>query len=280
MKIVVTGAAGMLGSDVVERLKCSHEVVGVTRYDFDIIKELDIRAYVAEAAPDWVIHCAAFTNVDGCEKEPDKAYLVNAEGARNVAKACWGASARMLFVSTDYVYDGAKEVPYVETDAVNPLNVYGASKLRGEQEVLRVLPAALVVRTSWLFGIRGKNFVEAILSQVGVKDELGVVDDQVGNPTYTPDLADGVARLVEAGAAGTVHLSNEGACSWFDFAKKILELAGVKGVAVRPVSTEELGRPAKRPAYSALSKDKYHAVTGHRLRSWEDALADYLNWRK
>ena len=276
MKILVTGAGGMLGSDVVARLSGAHEVIGVTRQEYDVLDEAGVRAFTAKTRPDWVIHCAAFTNVDGCEKEPEKAYRVNAEGTRNVALACWGAGARLLCVSTDYVYDGGKREPYVETDPVRPLNVYGASKLRGEQEALKALPGALVVRTSWLFGKNGPNFVKAILSQAGIKPKLSVVSDQVGNPTYTPDLADGLARLVEAGASGVVHVSNSGQCSWHDYAKKVLEMAGAKGTEVTPITTAELGRPALRPAYSVLSNEKYHSITGHRLRDWKDALAEYI----
>jgi len=291
MKVLVTGAAGMLGIDLMAGLRTGHQAVGVdlehrsgARSDvagiltdnFDILDEPAIRSRVAEISPDWVIHCAAYTNVDGCEKEPDKAYAVNAEGSKNVAKACWGADARMLYVSTDYVYDGKKNEPYSEADPVNPLNVYGGSKLRGEEEVLAVLPGALIVRTSWLFGLNGPNFVEAILAQVGRRDELDVVSDQVGSPTYTPDLADGLVRLIEAGASGVVNVSNEGMCSWFDYAVKILELAGAGGIRVKPITTEKLGRPALRPAYSVLSKKKYHDITGHTLRAWQDALANYM----
>src|SRR5512135_1665472 len=177
MKIMVTGAAGMLGTDLVKRLEGSHEVIGVDVAEFDITDELTTASYVAKASPDWVIHGAAFTNVDGCEKEPDKAYRVNAEGPRNIARACWAAKCRVLYVSTDYVYAGTKREPYVETDPAGPLNVYGASKLKGEQEVLKVVKDALIVRTSWLFGLNGPNFVEAILGQVGKKDELKVVSD-------------------------------------------------------------------------------------------------------
>lgn len=281
MKILVTGAGGMLGSDLVERFSKGHEVTGVTRQNFDILKEQEIRASLARVRPDWVIHSAAYTNVDGCEKEPDKAFAVNADGARDVARACWSVGARMLYVSTDYVYDGTKGSPYVETDPVNPLNVYGKSKLRGEQEVRKVLgdEDALIVRTSWLYGHGGPNFVEAILAQVGKKDELRVVDDQTGNPTYTRDLAGGIARLVEAGASGTVHVTNEGMCSWCDYARRILEFAGITGIKVMPVTTAELGRPAVRPAYSALSNDRYYNITGHRLRDWREALKDYLKGR-
>jgi dTDP-4-dehydrorhamnose reductase len=279
MKIIVTGAAGMLGSDLVRRLSVGHEAIGVTRREFDLLDELSVLKAVAEIRPDWVIHCAAYTNVDGCEKEPEKAFSVNADGARNVAKACWGAKAKMLYVSTDYVYDGKKTEPYVETDPVGPLNVYGQSKLKGEQEILNVLPDALIVRTSWLFGKNGPNFVEAILAQVGKKDELSVVSDQVGNPTYTVDLADAQTRLVEADASGIFHAANNGHCSWFEYAKKILKLHGAEGITVKPVTTAELGRPALRPAYSVISKKKYEGLTGHRPRDWEEALKDYLKHR-
>jgi dTDP-4-dehydrorhamnose reductase len=280
MKILVTGAAGMLGTDLTERLKGDHEVTGADVAEFDITDELATAAFIADASPDWVIHGAAFTNVDGCEKEPDKAYHVNGDGPRNVARACWAAKCRMLYVSTDYVYDGSKRLPYVETDPTGPLNVYGASKLRGEHEVLKVLKDALIVRTSWLFGANGPNFVEAILGQVGKKDELKVVDDQVGSPTFTPDLADALARLVDANASGIVHVSNEGACSWFQYAVKILELAGAGGIRVLPIGTAELARPALRPAYSVLSKDRYFTLTGRRLRGWEEALEEYMRIRR
>ena len=303
MKIAVTGAAGMLGTDLMARLSGAHEVVGLdlpqrleshvgaqfiapvdsNKISFracDILDEVAIRELTAELKPDWVIHCAAYTNADGCEKEPDKAFRLNADGARNVAKGAWGAMAKMLCVSTDYVYDGEKTEPYVETDVTGPLNVYGKSKLKGEVEVLNVLPGALIVRTSWLFGKNGPNFVEAILAQVGKKDELSVVSDQVGSPTYTVDLADALARLVEADASGTFHAANEGYCSWFDYAREILRLSGAAGINVKPITTEELGRPALRPAYSVLSKGKYGSTTGHRMRGWEESLRDYLNHRK
>jgi len=269
----------MLGTDLMARFAPHHEVVGTDIDDADITVESEILAQVAAVKPDWVIHGAAFTNVDGCEKDPATALKVNADGSGNVARACWVAGAKMAYISTDYVYDGKKATPYVESDPVGPLNVYGESKLKGEHAVAKVLPDALIVRTSWLFGKNGPNFVEAILGQVGKKDELSVVTDQVGSPTYTPDLADGLARLIEFGAAGIVHVSNEGECSWNEYAKKILELAGATGIKVLPLTTEQLARPAMRPAYSTLSKERYFALTGHRLRRWEDALAEYIRLR-
>jgi dTDP-4-dehydrorhamnose reductase len=280
MKIMVTGAKGMLGKDLMARLKGRHDAAGVDIDDFDILTEMETRDKVAGVRPDWVIHCAAYTNVDGCEKDPEKAHQVNADGSRNVAKACWGAGSRMLYISTDYVYDGRKGSPYVESDPVNPLSEYGKSKLKGEQAVHGVLPDALIVRTSWLFGQNGPNFVEAILKQVGVKDELGVVDDQVGSPTCTVDLSDALARLIEADASGVVHVSNAGMCSWYDYARKILELSSAAGITVKPITTEELGRPAPRPAFSVLSNEKYRKITGHSLRTWEEALAEYIINRK
>ena len=280
MRILVTGGAGMLGSDLLKRFGRDHEAKGIDLMDMDILNEAGTRDIVAGIRPDWVIHCAAFTNVDGCENEPEKAFRVNSEGARNVAKACLGAGARMLYVSTDYVYDGSKKEPYVETDPPEPLNIYGESKLKGEQEVLGVAPDALIVRTSWLFGENGPNFVKAILGQVGKKKELEVVADQVGNPTYTPDLSEALARLVESGAGGIYHVSNSGSCSWFEYAKKILELAGVDDINVKPITTSELGRPALRPAYSVLSNEKYSALTGHALRGWDEALSEYLKEKK
>lgn len=280
MRILVTGGAGMLGSDLLKRLGQSHEAKGVDLVDMDILDEAGTRDLIVGIRPDWVIHCAAFTNVDGCEKEPEKAFSVNAEGARNVAMASRFAGARMLYVSTDYVYDGSKKVPYIETDPPAPLNTYGMSKLKGEHEVLAVAPGALIVRTSWLFGENGPNFVKAILGQIGKKKELEVVADQVGNPTYTPDLSEAIARLVERGAGGVYHVSNSGSCSWFEYAKKVLELAGATGMEVRPITTQELGRPALRPAYSVLSNEKYRLLTGHALRGWDEALSEYLKEKK
>jgi dTDP-4-dehydrorhamnose reductase len=280
MRIVVTGGAGMLGTDLLIRLACGHEAKGIDLADVDILDEHGTRDVIVGIRPDWVIHCAAFTNVDGCEKEPEKAFSVNADGARNVAKACWSAGARLLYVSTDYVYNGSKKEPYVETDTPAPLNAYGKSKLKGEHEIMGVLPDALIVRTSWLFGENGPNFVKAILGQVGKKKELEVVADQVGNPTYTPDLADALARLVECGAKGLYHVSNSGSCSWFEYARKVLELAGASEMEVKPITTSELGRPALRPAYSVLSNEKYSLLTGHALRGWDEALSEYLKDKK
>ena len=276
MKILVTGAKGMLGTDLMAALRVRHEAIGVDIAEFDILDEQDARGYIKDTAPDWVIHGAAFTNVDGCEAEPDKAYKVNGEGPKNIALGCRDAGANMLYISTDYVYDGKKDGPYKESDPVGPLNVYGLSKLKGEENTLSVLPGALVVRTSWLYGLNGPNFVKAILGQVGKKDELGVVNDQFGSPTYTPDLADALVRLIEADAKGIVHVSNEGSCSWMEYAVKILELSHVDGIRVKPMTTAELGRPALRPANSVLSKEKYYGITGQRLRNWQDALSEYI----
>jgi len=276
MKILVTGAKGMLGTDLMAAFKGRHEAVGVDIAEFDILDEQAARGYIKDTAPDWVIHGAAFTNVDGCEAEPDKAYKVNGDGPKNIALGCRDAGANMLYISTDYVYDGKKDGPYKESDPVGPLNVYGMSKLKGEENTLSVLPDALVVRTSWLYGLNGPNFVEAILGQVGKKDELSVVNDQFGSPTYTPDLADALVRLIEADAKGIVHVSNEGSCSWMEYAVKILELSHVDGIRVKPMTTAELGRPALRPANSVLSKEKYYGITGQRLRNWQDALSEYI----
>jgi len=280
MKVLVTGAKGMLGTDLMERLRSSHQPVGVDIGEFDILDARAVVEYVDGARPDWVVHCAAMTNVDGCEREPDKAHRVNAEGAGNIARACLNAGCRMALLSTDYVYDGRKGSEYNEDDPVGPLNEYGRSKLAGEAEVLAALPGALVIRTSWLFGKNGPNFIEAILAQVGKKDKLSVVADQVGSPTGTPDLADAVVRLIEAGGSGVVHVSNGGSCSWYEYAVKVLELAGVQGVKVRPITTEELARPALRPAYSVLSNDRYERITGHRLRRWDEAVKEYIGLRK
>ncbi len=250
MKILVTGCNGMLGAECMAFLSREHEVSGIDLDDADITDRAQIMETVAIRSPQLVIHTAAYTDVDGCEQHPDRAYKVNAIGTQNVALACARLDATMVYISTDFVFNGRKKQPYIEFDEPDPKSVYARSKLAGEQYVRSLVNKGFIVRTSWLFGKHGKNFVETILRLAGERDELRIVSDQIGSPTFAGDLVQEMARLIATGAYGIYHLSNNGSCSWFDYARKILELAHVENGQVVPISPEALGRPAVRPAFS------------------------------
>ena len=255
----------MLGQDVLRA--AGGRAVGLTRAELDVTN----RAAVTEALSGaTVINCAAYTDVDGAESDPERAHAVNADGARNVAEA----AARVVYVSTDYVFDGSKTGPYVESDPVNPLSAYGRSKLAGERATLTASPQSLIVRTSWLFGAGGGNFVATMLRLGEERDELRVVDDQVGCPTFTGHLADALVALAEGHGHGFLHVAGSGSCSWFEFARAIFERAGMD-VDVRPCTTEEFPRPAPRPANSVLASDR--GAPG--LPAWQEGLDAYLGVR-
>lgn len=294
MKLLVTGAAGMLGHALVPKLEgAGHEVVAA-RHPQDTapmppappgreraVAALDVtdgpalRAAARSAKPDWIVHLAAWTDVDGCEGDADRAYLVNALGARNAALAAAAAGAAVLAVSTDYVFGGAAATPRREYDPPAPLGVYGRSKLAGEQAVRETHPRHVIVRTSWLYGRGGKNFVDTILARARSGEPLRVVDDQRGSPTWTADLADGLVALLERAEYGTYHVTGSGDCSWHEFASAACEAAGVPA-KVEAINTAELGRPAPRPAYSVLHNGLFEHVTGRRMPHWRDALRRYL----
>lgn len=276
MRLVVTGGYGMLGKAIVEAGKRLGEVWPFGRGDCDIIQEEQTRQVLVQSRPDVVVHTAAYTDVDGCELYPEKAFLVNASGTRNVVLGSRDAGATMVYISTDYVFDGKKGCLYGEEDQPSPLNVYGRSKLAGEAHVRGLLERHLIVRTEWLYGRGGRNFVESILKMANERDEIQVVNDQVGSPTYTHDLARGILRLIKDEQKGTFHLSNQGLCSWFDFAQKILSQKEIKGIRIIPIASEELKRPARRPAFSGFDCSRYQKATGEFLRPWEAALIDYL----
>ncbi|MCX7591258.1 MAG: dTDP-4-dehydrorhamnose reductase [Kiritimatiellae bacterium] len=275
VRIVVLGAAGMLGHDVV----CTCRAMNWEVYGFDL-PEVDIASeeHGLDRLPDcdWVVNCAAYTDVDGAETERGKAFAVNCDGARRVATWCARKKTRLLHLSTDYVFDGNTDVPYVENDPPAPLNVYGWSKYEGERAVRREWEQALIVRTQSLFGRHGRNFVRAILKRI-IEGErtLEVVCDQVSCPTYTQHLAEALRRLMAGGFSGTVHVSSSGQCSWYEFARAIVEAVGAH-VEIRAVSAARYGRPARRPAFSVLSKALYSRLTGHTMPSWEEGLAEYL----
>jgi dTDP-4-dehydrorhamnose reductase len=275
-RVLVTGASGMLASDLIPALAgAGGQVFSRSKAELDIARAEDVAAAFREVRPDVVVNCAAFTKVDAAETDP-RAFEVNAHGVELLASECLARPARLVHISTDFVFDGGKRSPYVEEDATAPLSGYGRSKLAGEDAALRV-PSALVVRASWLFGLMGWNFVEAILKQIDEgKRTLTVVEDQRGRPTATTDLAAAVVALLEAGALGTYHFANVGEVTWFDFARAILELGRRSEVEVVPIRSEALARPAARPAYSVLDTSKFERATGRTIRHFREPLAQYL----
>lgn len=277
MKILILGHKGMLGSELHLRLTASgHDVSGRDVGEVDITSESSCREAVAACDPEIVINTAAFTDVDACESDPDRCFAVNAEGVKNIVLACRERRVGVVHFSTDYIFDGAKGRPYVEEDAGNPLNVYGASKLAGERYLLDLAPDFLLVRTAWLYGRNGRNFVRTILEAARRRPVLEVVDDQVGSPTYAVDLAAAVERLIAGGHRGVFHVTNRGSGSWFDFAEKIVSYAGLDGTEVRPITSAQLARPARRPPYSVMSARKFIQATGRTLRFWTIALRECL----
>lgn len=297
-KVLITGSSGMLGLDLCRELRKDYVVEGadivasdrqgVKFYQSDITDRNNIAGIIADARPNFVIHTAAWTDVDACEREEEKAYLVNAQGTENVALACKDAGAVLVYISTDFVFDGRKKSPYKETDKPAPLSVYGASKLKGEEGVRRALKNYFILRTSWLYGKNGRNFVDTIIAKAQAEKTLRVVDDQAGSPTYTKDLARAIHALldmvtqgqgVRGKRGGVYHISNSGRVSWFEYARAIVKLAGLPAKVI-PISAKELGRPARRPEMSALDNSKFIKFTGCRLRGWKIALKDYLKKEK
>jgi len=276
MKILILGHKGMLGSDLMLRLMKAHDVTGRDVDAFDIVSADDCGRVVAECLPEVVINAAAYTNVDGCEANREKCFAVNAAGVKNVALACRGRGITLVHFSTDYVFDGRKTTPYVEEDLPAPLNVYGASKWEGEQFLQDLAERFILIRTAWLYGSHGNNFVKTIMEKASTVKTLEVVDDQIGSPTSARDLAAAVERLIEGGHTGIFHVTNRGRCSWYEFARKIVQYAGMDDVTIRPIGSEKLTRPALRPAWSVLSCRKFSAVTGMTLPPWQNALRDYL----
>ncbi len=275
-KIVVVGAKGMLGQDIVTRLEDVCPVTGIDVESIDITDLERTRAVLTGLAPSVVINCAAYTDVDRCESEPKAAFAVNAQGAENLAKVCTELKAQLVHFSTDYVFPGTGEKPLGEDDPTSPVNVYGESKRKGELAVLDNGPGHLIIRTAWLFGTRGKNFVRTMLTLAAERDELKVVSDQHGSPTYTVDLAEATRALIQKGASGIVHVTNSGQCSWYDFAREIFRQAGKDHIRVIPVATDEFPRPAKRPGMSILDKSRLVSLVGQQLPDWKDALRRYL----
>ncbi|MFQ5575155.1 MAG: dTDP-4-dehydrorhamnose reductase [Terriglobia bacterium] len=275
MKIIIAGAHGQLGQDLVQVLRPDHELIAHDLDELDICDFEAVSRLVETVRPDLIFNTAAFTNVDGCEANPDEAYRVNAIGARNLAVASEKVGSALLYPSTDYVFDGTKSEPYTEFDATNPISTYGRSKLAGENFVKNLSSRYFIVRTSWLYG-PGKNFVRTIQKVANEKNELAVVNDQFGSPTSTADLARKLVELVSKAPFGLYHVTNRGTCSWFDLAKDILRLSGLDHVKVRPISTAESKRPAPRPRYSVLRNYCLELSGLSPLRHYEEALRDYV----
>jgi dTDP-4-dehydrorhamnose reductase len=266
----------MLGQDLMGHLAARHEALALDLPQTDITDLAGVLGFFKTATPEAVIHTAAFTAVDECERRPDLALQVNSEGTRNVALACRQDHIPMLYISTDYVFDGGKSVPYLEEDTPNPISVYGRSKLGGEKHVQEIVERYWIVRTSWLFGPKGKNFVRTILEKARCGESLRVVDDQVGAPTYTMDLAEKLEHIVEHGGPGVYHVTNRGYCSWFEFAQEILRQGALSDVRVIPIPTSASDRPAKRPQNSRLANSRLETEGLGLLPLWHDALHRYL----
>lgn len=277
MKIIVTGAKGQLGHDVVIELnKRGHDTIGIDKEEMDITSYDKVSKYLKQAQADAIIHCAAYTAVDAAEDNEETAWKVNAEGTKNIAKLCQQLNMKMMYISTDYVFDGMGERPWEPDDERHPLSAYGRTKSAGELEVEKHLEAYFIVRISWAFGINGNNFVKTMLRLGKEKGEVKVVDDQIGSPTYTKDLSCLLADMISTKHYGRYHASNEGLCSWYEFACEIFKTAGLK-VNVIPVSSNEFPVKARRPKNSRMNKDKLAAEGFTPLRHWKEALIDYIS---
>lgn len=276
MKVMILGSTGLLGKALM-RAGREDEVRGLGSRDVDIRDAQKVSEVVKATRPDWIVLAAAYTDVDGCESNQDLAFSVNRDGAVNVARAAKNTGARLMFLSSDYVFDGRKTSPYEADDPRNPQSVYGRSKAEAELGLLDVIPDCCIVRTSWLFGTGGKCFPDTILKLAATRPALDVVNDQRGCPTYTVDLADAIVRLCRANVSGIVHATNRGDCTWFEFAREIIGISGLQ-TEVRPVNSGQMARPAPRPAYSVLSPkslQRFEITTP----TWQDALRRYVQAR-
>ena len=276
MKVLVTGARGQLGSDVVQELmRCGILAVGVDMEEMDITDANVVDLVVKDSGADAVIHCAAYTAVDAAQENASLCQRVNRDGTKNIAMACLKYGKKMLYISTDYVFDGEGEKPWEPEDHANPVNVYGRTKYEGELAVRETLEAYFIVRVSWVFGLHGKNFVKTMLRLSGERECLHVVDDQFGSPTYTRDLAVLLAAMVQTDKYGVYHATNEGICSWYEFACEIFRQAE-RTVQVEAVPSDAFPVKAKRPHNSRMEKGKLTREGFFRLPRWEDALSRYL----
>lgn len=276
MRVTIFGASGLLGKALMREWR-EDEVTGLSSRDADIRSYEQVDAAIQKHRPEWVVLAAAYTDVDGCETNRDLAFDVNCLGAANVAKAAARAGSRLLLLSTDYVFGGENQRPYEIDEPLSPQSVYGKSKACAEVEIRKVLPESCILRTSWVFGVGGKCFPDTILNLARTREDLDVVNDQRGSPTYTVDLARAIIQLCRKGTTGSVHVTNRGDCTWFDLASAIVTSSGL-AVRVHPTSSDKVVRPAKRPKYSVLSSASLVAH-GIVMPTWQDALTRYLGER-
>ena len=276
MRVLILGSTGLLGKALVREWS-GDEVVGFGSQDLDIRDAEQVCARIGEMRSEWIVLAAAYTDVDGCESNQGLAFSVNRDGPVNVAQAAKASGAKLLFVSTDYVFDGTKRSQYETDDPRNPESIYGRTKAEAEGQLLQILPECCIARTSWLFGPGGKCFPDTILKLAASRPALDVVDDQRGSPTYSVDLARGIVELCRKNASGIVHVTNSGVCSWIEFAREIVRGAGLP-TEVRPTTSDKFARQAPRPAYSVLSATSLHRY-GIEMPSWQDALSRYLKER-
>lgn len=276
MKVLVTGVKGQLGHDVVNELtKRGHIAVGTDIEEMDITDKKSVESVMKENMPEAVIHCAAYTAVDAAEDNVELCRKINAEGTQNIADVCKELDIKMIYISTDYVFDGEGEKPWEPDDERSPLNVYGQTKYEGELAVQNTLDKFFIVRIAWVFGVNGKNFIKTMLNLGKTRDSLTVVNDQFGSPTYTYDLAKLLVDMVETEKYGIYHATNEGICTWYEFACEIFKQAGMN-IKVAPVSASEYPAKAKRPSNSRMSKEKLTDNGFEKLPTWQDALSRYL----
>ena len=279
MKILITGSNGMLGHDLIEVLKDNHELILTTSKTLDITDKDSVVDCICKNKPDIVINSAAYTNVDGCEENEELAYDVNGEGVKNLAIGCSKIDCPLVHVSTDYVFNGENTRPWVEDDEIGPISVYGKSKLKGEEAILEILDKFFIIRTAWLYGINGGNFPKTMLELAKNHSEITVVYDEVGTPTYTPDLALAISQLIDTDYYGIYHITNSGSCSWCEFARYIFDVAE-KDVKVIPVTASEFARPAPRPHYSVLENKKWVDNGFEPLRDYKEAAKEYIEMIK
>ena len=278
--ILVTGSTGQLGSDVVkELLKRGYSTLSPNRSEFNLCSEDSIRNYILNSNCEAIVHCAAYTQVDKAEDEKDLCIKINATATKHIVKCAKILDIPMIYISTDYVFDGTKDGEYTENDETNPINIYGESKLAGEKYVQEILDKYYIVRTSWVFNINGKNFIETMLRLSKANNQLSIVNDQIGSPTYTKDLSRLLVDMLETSKYGLYHATNEGYCSWYEFADTIFKLANIN-IDIKAINSNEYASSAKRPLNSKLSKDKLIEYGFKPLPHWEDALKDYLIRRR
>ena len=275
MKILITGSDGMLGHDLADVLKGKHELILTTSKTLDITDKNHVIDFVSSQKPDMLINAAAYTDVDGCEKNQELAYSVNGEGVRNLAMACKKIGCGLVHISTDYVFSGENTRPWVEDDETGPISVYGKSKLEGEKAICEILDKYFILRTAWLYGVNGRNFPKTMLELSENHSKITVVYDEVGTPTYTLDLAQAISKLIETDCYGIYHLTNSGSCSWCEFARYIFEIAGAD-IEVVPVTADEFARPAPRPSYSVLENRNWVENGFEPLRNYTEAIKEYI----